>query len=313
MAALVLFALASSVEWLFVARALQGIATGLALSAAGAALLDLHPNSDGEAVGFHNGVASAVGGGVGVLIPAAIFQLLPAPRVLPYVAAFALFALAFAGTLMMAEPRPSQRRSQAGARCPGGSTKVRPAFLLASLGAVSSWSIAGISLALGPELLGGLFHTSNAVIACLGIFAFDMTAAVSQVVFRHKAPWVSATVGSLILALGLLGTVLAVATESGATYVLATVIVGAGFGAAFLGGLRALSAAIPPNRRGSVMSAFYLVAYSSLSIPAILAGTLTTPIGLNATFEILGATLAVVALVVAALAWRIRPLRPIAL
>src|ERR1051325_5879029 len=39
----VLYMVADSVAWLFVARGLQGLATGLALAAASAALLDLHP------------------------------------------------------------------------------------------------------------------------------------------------------------------------------------------------------------------------------------------------------------------------------
>src|ERR1700760_2480740 len=39
----VLFMLADSVAWLFVARGLQGLATGLALGAPRAAPLDLHP------------------------------------------------------------------------------------------------------------------------------------------------------------------------------------------------------------------------------------------------------------------------------
>ena len=43
MATSVLFALADSTAWLFVARGIQGLATGLALGAASAALLDLHP------------------------------------------------------------------------------------------------------------------------------------------------------------------------------------------------------------------------------------------------------------------------------
>src|SRR3954464_8853957 len=38
-----LFAVADSTVWLFVARGIQGLATGLALGAASAALLDLHP------------------------------------------------------------------------------------------------------------------------------------------------------------------------------------------------------------------------------------------------------------------------------
>src|SRR6516225_6248854 len=46
MASSVLFMVADSAAWLFVARGLQGLATGAALSAASAALLDLHPNRD---------------------------------------------------------------------------------------------------------------------------------------------------------------------------------------------------------------------------------------------------------------------------
>jgi hypothetical protein len=40
----------------------------------------------------------------------------------------------------------------------------------------------------------------------------------------------------------------------------------------FLGGLRALAAAIPHHQRAAVMSAFYVAAYASLSLPAVLAG-----------------------------------------
>src|SRR5689334_11712226 len=61
MGASVLFMVADSVAWLFVARGIQGLATGLALSAASAALLDLHPSRDPVGVGLTNGVASAAG------------------------------------------------------------------------------------------------------------------------------------------------------------------------------------------------------------------------------------------------------------
>src|ERR1700754_286995 len=46
MGATVLFMVADSVVWLFVARGVQGIATGLALGGASASLLDLHPRKD---------------------------------------------------------------------------------------------------------------------------------------------------------------------------------------------------------------------------------------------------------------------------
>ena len=57
MVATVLFILASSVVWLFVARALQGLATGAVLSAASAALFDFHPRRDPIGVSRANGVA----------------------------------------------------------------------------------------------------------------------------------------------------------------------------------------------------------------------------------------------------------------
>ena len=82
---------------------------------------------------------------------------------------------------------------------------------------------------------------------------------------------------------------------------------GAGFGVAFLGALRALSAAIPPAHRAEVMSAFYVVAYAALSLPAILAGVVVTPLGLEPTFELFGAVIAGLALVVAVMALRTRP------
>src|ERR671930_2132663 len=95
----VLFMVANSVIWLFVARGIQGLATGLALGAASAALLDLHPRRDPAGVGLANGVVSAGGLGLGVLVSAAFVEVLPAPRVLPYAALFVLFAIALAGTL----------------------------------------------------------------------------------------------------------------------------------------------------------------------------------------------------------------------
>src|ERR1051326_1267372 len=109
MASTVLFMLAGSPVWLFVARALQGLATGAAISAASAALLDLHPRRDPAGVGLTNGVASAAGIGLGILSSSALVQLGIAPRVLPYVVLLALFALAAAGAYWMPEPVVERR------------------------------------------------------------------------------------------------------------------------------------------------------------------------------------------------------------
>jgi hypothetical protein len=55
------------------------------------------------------------------------------------------------------------------------------------------------------------------------------------------------------------------------------------------------------------MSAFYIVAYASLSVPAVLAGALVRHLGLRSTFETFGSIVAGIALIVAFEAWRTRP------
>jgi MFS family permease len=303
------FMLANSVAWLFAARAIQGIATGLALGAASAALLDLHPRRDPSAVGLANAVVSTGGIGLGVLVSAVIVELLPAPRVLPYVAAFVPFAIAFVGVLLMPEPVKSRSRLRLTPQRPKVPAAVRPAFMLAALGVASSWSIAGLFLSLGPQVSASLFRSSDHLIDATGVFALAAAAAVTQIIFRRTAPWRGAATGSLVLAAGMLTIVAATSTESAALYLVGSVIAGAGFGVAFLGALRALSASIPAEHRGAVMSAFYLAAYSSLSLPAILAGVLDSPLGLKPTFEIFGTVIAALALGVAIQAWRTRPER----
>jgi MFS family permease len=305
--ATVLFMVADSVAWLFAARAVQGLATGLALGAASAALLDLHPAKDPHRVGLANGVVSAGGLGGGVLVSSLLVQFAPAPRVLPYVALFALFAIALAGALAMPEPVAVRGRARLTPQRPRVPAQVRRPFLLASLAVMSSWSIGGLFLSLGPQLSATLFHSTNHLVAGLGVFALAGTAAPAQLLLGRTAPWIGATLASIALALGLLTIVLGTTESSGALFLAGGVVAGAGFGVAFLSALRALSAAIPPAQRGEVMSAFYLVAYASLSLPAVLAGVLVTPLGLDSTFEIFGVAVSLVALACAFEAYRSRP------
>jgi MFS family permease len=307
MATSVLFMLADSTVWLFVARGIQGLATGLALGAASAALLDLHPKRNPSAVGLTNGVVSAGGMGLGVLVSAFLVQLAPAPRVLPFVVLFVLFAIAFAGALLMPEPVEAAGRPRLTPQRPSIPPVVRRPFFLAALAVISSWSIGGLFISLGPALAAQLLHTDNHLVTGLGVFALAGSGAVAQLVFGRTAPWAGTAVGSLALATGMVAIVIGASTETTALYWLGAIVGGGGFGVAFLGGLRALSAAIPPQHRAEVMSAFYVVAYLAISLPAILAGVLVTPLGLESTFEIFGSVIAALALAVAFEAYRTRP------
>jgi hypothetical protein len=242
-----------------------------------------------------------------MLASATIVELLPAPRVLPYVLLFLLFAVAFAGALLMPEPVEDRARPRLRPQRPAVPGPVRRAFLLAALAVISSWSIGGLFFSLGPQLSGTLFHSTDHLVAGIGVFVLAGAGSVAQLLFGRARPWAGAVAGSIALSAGMLLIVMAAADRSAFLFVLGSLIGGAGFGVAFLGALRNLSAAIPADQRASVMSAFFVVAYASLSIPAVLAGLTVTPLGLESTFELFGSAVAALALVVAVQSWRTRP------
>ena len=305
--ATVLYMVAGSVAWLFAARAVQGLATGLALGTASAALLDFHPRQDPEVVALTNGVVSAAGLGFGALASSVAVQLLPAPRVLPYVAVFVLFAVEFVGVMFMPEPVASRSRLRLTPQRPHLPPSVRRPFIVAALAVICAYSIGGLFFALGPELSGRVFGTTNHLVTGLSLFLLAGVGSFSQLAYGRRDAWLGATAGAAGLAFGVALIVLAAAENSAAALIIGSIVGGAGFGLAFLGSLRALSAQIPPTHRAGVMSAFFLAAYAALSIPAILAGFAAKPLGLALTFEILGSAVAALALVVAAQSWRTRP------
>jgi MFS family permease len=305
--ATVLFLLADSTAWLFVARGLQGLATGAAISAASATLLDLHPRRDPAGVALTNAAASAGGIGLGILVSSSLVQIGWEPRLLPFVVLLALVAAALVGTYFMPEPVRDRKPLRLTVERPHVPAVVRRPFVLAALAVLSSWSIGALFFSLGPQLAGQLFHTGNAIADGSGIVVLAAAAVVAQLLTGRGAPWIATSAGSIALAAGIVLIAIAAGTGSGATYLAGSLAGGVGFGAAFLGGLRALVAAIPPEHRAAVMSAFYVVAYASLSVPAILAGIAASHISLQSTFEIFGSVVAAIGLVVAFEAWRTRP------
>jgi len=101
--------------------------------------------------------------------------------------------------------------------------------------------------------------------------------------------------------------VVAITLDAAVPFFVGAVIGGMGFGVAFMGGLRALMAVVPDHHRAEVMSAFYVVAYASLSLPALAAGLAVRGLGEVRTFQVFGGAVIVLALVVALEAWRTRP------
>ena len=306
LASMGLFMAASSVAWLFVARALQGLATGAALGAAGAALIELQPAGDARHAALVNGAASTAGIGGGALLSSLLVQFLPAQRVVPFALVAALvLALALA---LGALPEPVLERTRPTLRPqrPRVPAAARGPFLLAALGVTASWSIGGVYLALGPALAGQLLGTRDELAGGVAVAALAGSAGAAQILGRSLSNRALTVGGATLLAGGMALTAVAVAGGSSAFFLASSALAGVGFGLAFMGALRHLTGSIPDGHRGEVMSAFYVVAYLSLSLPAIAAGFAVGGLGLATTFEVFSGVVAALALVVALGGTRIR-------
>src|SRR6185437_4712809 len=114
-ASMLVFTTAGGVSTLMMARIVQGIATGGALGAVGAGLLDV----DRAKGTITNAVAPLSGTAAGALLSGVLVQYLPAPEHLVYLVLFAIFAAQAIGVALMRET--SARES-------GALASLRPQF-----------------------------------------------------------------------------------------------------------------------------------------------------------------------------------------
>jgi len=280
LASLVLFLVASGIEWLFAARIAQGIATGVATGALGAALVDLQPPDNPALSSLVNSAGPILSLGIGALASAVLVQYAPDPLHLVYWLTLLAFIAALAAVAVM--PEPGARRS--GVRwVPRISVEpaVRREFVATLPILVAGWAVAGFYLSLGPSLASQLAASSNRVLGGLAIFLLADIGAVAIVLTRSWATARAMMVGGVILGTGLVVAVAAIALSSPLLFFAATALTGVGFGPAWLGVLRTLVGLAAPTARAALLAAVFVVAYLALALPAVIAGFLATRIGLH--------------------------------
>lgn len=309
--ALLLFVVADGVGWLFAARALQGVSTGAAIGAAGAAMLDLHPRGDMIRAGRLNGATTTASMGLGILVAGVLVEHGPLPLRLPYLAIIGLVVPVILGVALMPEPVEYRERLRLRPAWPHVPREIRGAFVLSSLGVFASWSIGSLFLSLGPRLTAIELDTTDKVLASLGVVAVCVTGTVGQLLAGRIDPSRLMAAGAIVLAVGVAATIGSLSLGSGPVFVLAAAVIGIGWGTTYLGALGALASVIPPAHRAAVMSAMFVVAYLSMSLPALVAGVIATVWDVMPAFRLLGAVVIVVALVVAVVEPRMRSRRTV--
>jgi predicted MFS family arabinose efflux permease len=284
---MLLFAFAGGVDVLLVARVLQGLATGAAVGAIGAGLVDLHPGRGAvaNAAGAMSGTAS------GALGSALLVQLLPAPTKLIYLVLLVLFVLQAAGVAMIAETSP---------RAPGVRRALRPTIavpaqvrevlLIAAPSLIAVWALAGFYGSLGPSLAAQVARSGSTVLGGAALFALAASGALTLLLFHRTEPRRFALAGNGLVIVGVAIVLWSVTATSVAGFFVGTVIAGAGFGAGFQGGLRTIVTLAGPAERAGVISVAYIICYLAMGLPAILAGVLVVHSTVTRTAQEFGIT-----------------------
>jgi MFS family permease len=294
-AACAVFLIARDTGALYGARALQGVATGLASGPIGAALIDLQPAGSQRAP-LVISVFSTLGLALGALVTSALVQYAPAPTRLIWWALLAVFAAGIVAVLAMAEP---------GSRRPGVLASLRPrvavprpargTFAAAVPCMVAGWALGGLYLSLGPSLAAQATGSQNLLWGGLVIFLLCGTGAAAALAVRAVSPRATMLAGCLFLLAGMAVTFGAIAATASAAFLVGTAVSGIGFGLAFLGSFRVVTALADPDDRAGLVAAVYIVGYLAFSVPALIAGIATTKFGLHSTALVYSAALAVLA------------------
>ncbi len=301
---MLLFAEAQGVVWLFAARTLQGVATGIAMGAISAALIDLEPQAR---LGSTLGVAAPLGGlAAGALGAGVLVEFGPDPTRLVFwllLGAFVAAAVLAAGvpeTVSRGGPWVHSLRPRLAV--PAG---LGPAFVGAIPCLVATWALGGLILSLGPSLTAGVLGDRSHVAGGLPIFIMAGVSAVASVRLReaHARSTARAGLGAMIVGVGL--ALAALAAGSTVAFLAATAIAGLGFGPAFAGAFRALSSRAPAAERGGLVSSILAVSYLAFSLPAVAAGAAVTTLGLRETATVYGAALIALALIALGLSGRL--------
>jgi MFS family permease len=270
-AAMLLFSTAAGVDELLVARIVQGLSTGAALGAVGAAMMDINRARGTMANAFAPGLGTATGS----LISGFVVQYVPAPTHTIYLGLLAVFAAqAIAITLI----------DETVTRAPGALASLVPEIKLPRTvrGPVLAvapvifavWALAGFYGSLGPALVRTLVGSTSAVYGGLGLFVLAIVAAIAVLALRKTRTTTVMYTGIAALIAGVTLTLIAVDLGAPVLFFVGTAVAGLGFGSGFQGGIRTVMPLAKPHESSGVLSLLFVVSYLGMGVPSVLAGVL---------------------------------------
>jgi MFS family permease len=279
-------------------RALAGLCSGMVFGPATAWVQDL---SGGDALSARRAaLALSAGFGLGPVVAAFLAQWAGDPLVVPYLPHLALGTAALAVGLTAQGTRSAGRPGPADRRWPPAALRTREFWLGIALPAPFVFGTVSLAIVVLPEEVTSARTLSAGYAGLMTILAFAAGIGVQPVARRLAArrPRAGIIAGLGAAAAGAAVSVAAVAGPSQVLAGLGAALLGLAYGLCLVCGLHDVEQLAGPRDRGTVLAAYYVLAYLGFAAPYAV-DVLNAALGKPGTF----AALAGVAAALAGLMW----------
>jgi hypothetical protein len=290
-------------------RALAGLCSGMVIGPATAWVQDL---SGGDARSARRAaLALSAGFGLGPVVAALLAQWAGDPLVVPYLPHLALGAAALVIGLTVPGAAPARAAGQPGTavrRWPPAALRTREFWLGVALPAPFVFGAMSLAIIVLPEEVTSARTLSAGYAGLMIILAFATGIGVQPAGRRLAARWPRA---GIIAGLGAAtaGSAVGVAAVAGPSQVLAglaAALLGLAYGLCLVCGLHDAEQLAGPRDRGTVLAAYYVLAYLGFAAPYGVDG-LNAALGKPGTFAFLAAIAALLTGLMWVRAARVRP------
>ncbi|MGW5475083.1 MFS transporter [Streptomyces sp. NPDC004008] len=282
--AMLMFVFAPDIGWVIAARTIQGIATGAATSAFSASVVEHAPERHKKLGTIITSIAPAGGLGLGALLTGTTIQFTGHATVIVFTALAAVMVI---GTAVAAFSAETVTKLPGAARTLVPHVSVpraaRREFVASVPVHMAAWMLAGLFMGLVPTILRDLLGLHSGLLNGATAFVEPAAAAVAGLFLGRLTARRTIFVGTAGVLLGTAVIEAGVAAGMLSLLWVGGILGGIGFGASFSGAVRGVAPLVRPHERAGLFASVYLVAYLSFGVPAIIAGLLIAPLGLQTT------------------------------
>ncbi|MEU0369731.1 MFS transporter [Streptomyces sp. NPDC006283] len=276
------FLLEHGLPLLFAGRLFSGFAAGLLSGAATAAVIELAGPGQKARAGFAATAANMGGLGCGPLLAGFLAQYAVWPLALTFLVHLALLAVATLLILVLPEtveqPKRWARLKPQGVAVPD---EVKGVFVPASVAAFAGFALLGLFTAVAPSFVARTLDVHNLAVSGAVVFSVFLASIAGQTLSGRVGARRALPAGCGVLVVGLLVVATSLLTESLPLLVAGALCGGTGQGLAFRAALSLVGNAAPAEHRGGTISAFFVVAYTGISLPVVGVGALAQGWGLR--------------------------------